>query len=502
MTEAFTTIGDGISSDGPALTLVPDVPEEAYVGRHAAPRAETEAYEGMPAPELVYGEDIISQLRKEMDHKVADVEWRLAQAYEQKLRTLTGGAPVDMVTVEDINDGVHRLTGYTLTNNTPAGGITWASLHVVFKGVDYTIANGSLTSAQKYAWFVKPASGTAATLQVGAAMPTLGPEDALIFVNNNGVGVSALESSVPAALPSGVVTSAALASDVSGLLTQLQNDLLLAQNTADGAVQTYFQNEAPWANGTTQDPAKVGDIWYDADNGGAFRWSGAGGSPVNQWIRIADTDTSALQSRLNTRTTTYVANNTPGPVALEGGFVTGDLWMVTDQGNKFKRWNGTAWADITIGDAALATGISAAKITGTLATGNIPVLDAATKLSGTAPLSVIPTIPLDSKTSGVVPIGQVPTIPLDTKVSGTLPIGNVPTIPLDTKTSGTLQASKVGAGVAGAVLNSATGTVGTNQIAGNAVTSAQIATNAVTNAQIANGSVQPVNINAAFHIVY
>lgn len=415
--------------------------------------------EGVPAapPEVIAG-DPVSELREEFRLAVADIEWRLAQVYEQKLRTLNGGQPVDMVTVEDMNDTVHRLTGYTLTQNTPVGGGTWASLHIVLKGIDFTIANGTLTSAQKYAWFIRSsavvtgATGTA-TLVVGNSLPVLGPEDALIFVNQGGVVTSALEASIPPAVGLGAVTQQMLASDVTGLLTQLQADLLLAQDSADGAVTTYFQNAAPWPAGAPAPSGsannEVGDVWYDSDDGGAFRWSGTAGTPTaNTWVKIADTDTSAIAAKLNTKVTTYVATNAVPPVAPAGGFTTGDMWMVTDQGNRFKRWTGAAWADITLGDAALATGISAAKISGELATANIPVID------------------LTAKTSGNIPVGRVP------------------------------------AGVNGAVLTTATGTVGTTQIANNAVGTAQIANGAVGATQVANGAIQPAKVNFPNHLVY
>jgi hypothetical protein len=406
--DAFSEeVFDGSADDGQVQNVTslvkrpaPEVTPEPGPVFASAPL--TVVPDGTPAPAPVYDmDDPIQALRAEVDAKVADMEWRLAQVYEQKLRMLTGGAPVDMVTVEDINDGVHRLTGYTLTQNSPVGGGTWASLHIVLKGVDFTIADGSITSANKYAWFVRStavvngSTGTA-TLVVGNSVPVLAPDDALIFVNNGGVITSALEASMPAALPAGIVTNASLAADLSARLTQFQTDITAAQNSADGSVTTYFASNPPWPAGAPAPSGaanrEVGDVWYEADApGGAFRWSGTAGTPTaNTWVKIADTDTSALAALVNTKVTTYVATFAAGPVVPAGGFVEGDLWMVTDQGNKFKRRQSGAWVDITLGDAALATGISASKISGELAVANIPVID------------------LTAKTTGNIPVGRVP----------------------------------------------------------------------------------------------
>jgi hypothetical protein len=449
--ELLSAAGNGIDlTPPPVLTVVPDLPE-VYVGKRRKEYVEEvqAIAEGEPAaPPIVDPTDLVSVLREEMRVAVADIEWRLKQVYEQKLRMATGGAPVDMVTVEDINDGKHRLTGYTLTPNTPTGGITWASLHLVFKGVDYTIANGSTTN--KYIWFVK-ADATAVTattaniiLRTATTMPTLGLEDALVFINNNGVPRSILEESVPSAVAPGSIDNAALAADVNLILTNLRSDLTNAQATADGAIQSYVQDTAPWANGSTQDPGKVGDVWYDSNDGGAFRWSGPGGSPVNTWVRIADTDVASLASKVGTKTTTYVSANASPPVApaaqggVPAGFAVGDFWMVTDQGNMFRRWSGSAWVDLQIGDAGISA-VSGGKVGTGINASNVTIGTLSGSLVGTG-------------------------------ISGS----NI--------TTGTVVAARVGAGVNGAVLTTASGQIGTTQLADSAV--------------------QPQKLNTAFHILY
>ena len=374
-----------------------------------------------------------SSLKAEVLRMVADIEFRLARQYELRLRQVTG--VIEKIGVEDMVVGHAAVTGYVMLSNsngstTVAGSIAWQSLHVVLMGVDYTIANGF--TANKYAWFVKPATYTQGVsadvvLVTGNTLPAggFGPNDALVFVNNGGVPQSAMESSIPVAVSPGAITNQSLAAEVSSVLTGLRTDITNAQATADGSIVSYFQNDPPWATGTVQDAAKTGDVWYDANDGGQFRWSGPGGTPVNTWVRVADTDTTALAAKVNTKVTTYVS--AAAPTAPTGGFTIGDFWVDSDEGNVIKRWDGSAWQTIQLGNGAI-SGVDGSKIGGVLTASTIPVLD------------------------------------------------------LATKTSGTLQASKVGAGVNGAVLGTATGTVGSTQVA--------------------QGAITPPKINAAYHLLY
>lgn len=350
-------------------------------------------------------------IHEEMAAYVADAERRLAQAREIENAIITG-AP-RQVHAEDLNIGKHLVDGYNLTANSPvAGSIAWANLHIVYLGVDYTITDGN--TALKYAWFVKPGSGTSATLSTSNTLPTLGANDALIFINNSGTPISVLESSVVYAVGPGAIGNAQLDSTTQTLLTNLQNNDVTLQAAIDGQIVSYFQSAAPWPTGTAHNgDTNMGDIWYDSDpGGGAYRWSGATGTPANTWVKIADTDTSGLTSLINTKVTTYLANASPGPTAPSGGFTTGDMWMVIDQGNKLRRWSGSAWVDVLIGDGAIASGISGAKIGSGIDAGNV--------------------------------------------------------------TTGTLSATRVGTGVNGAVLSTATGTVSSTQIATGAVTPVKI----------------------------
>lgn len=353
-------------------------------------------------------EAVKAGVRHEMDAAVADIERRLAQAREIERANATG-IPRETVHAEDINVNFHMIDGYTLTANSPAAGsIAWASLHVVLAGVDYTIADGN--TANKYAWFIKPGTGTAVTMQTGNTMPVLGASDALIFVNNGGVPISVLESSITYAVGPGVVGNAQLDTSTQTLLSNLQANDTAIQSRLDGVITSYYQDAAPWAAGAASPgggDVNMGDIWYDSNDGGAFRWTGATGTPANAWQRIADTSTAEIAAKVNTKTTTYLG--TTAPVAPAGGFTSGDLWLDSANGNVVKRWDATlnagagGWTTLQVGDAAI-SGIGGAKvgtgISGTnITTGTVPGARIGTGVAptvltgaGTVPMAGIPSL--------------------------------------------------------------------------------------------------------------
>jgi len=447
------TNGAGIQSAGvlpepeptaPVLTVVPDLIEETVEMKLVPEVVElpkrTPNLDPSDLAAILSNEDAINAIRalfqKDFDAAVADSERRLAQARELEDSAIRGTPR--MVHAEDLNLPFPVTDGYLLTANSPSTGyIAWSSLHVVLEGIDYLIADGNTNL--KYAWFVKPASGTSVTLQTSNTMPTLGAKDALIFVNNSGVPVSVLESSIAYAVGPGAVNSDALAADVKLTLTNLQNADIAIQGKLDGVITSYYQNDAPWPAGSPSPSGgdtNMGDIWYDANDGGAFRWTGASGSPANTWQRIADTSTAEIAAKVNTKISTYISST--APVAPTGGFTVGDFWVDTANGNVSKRWDGSGWVTIQLGDAAI-SGVSGAKIGSGINASNVTT----GTLTGTL---------------------------VGTGINGS----NV--------TSGTVVAARVGAGVAGAALGSATGQVGSSQIASNAVT--------------------PAKINAAFHLLY
>lgn len=125
----------------------------------------------------------------------------------------------------------------------------------------------------------------------------------------------------------------------------LAND---AQATADGKVQSFFQDEAPTAEG-------VGDLWFDTDNGNVqYRWDGeAWGLAQDQWIGVAIQAAADAQATADGKVTTFTGETAPTAEGL------GDLWYQESTGF-LKRWNGAAWVNIATtnnarGDYAAAT---------------------------------------------------------------------------------------------------------------------------------------------------
>jgi hypothetical protein len=142
-------------------------------------------------------------LHDKLSHFLEDISFRIGQLYELGARN--AGTAKGTVFAEDLNikDRVY-LTGYTVTNNSPAAGsIAWADLHVVYGGEDYAIANGN--TALKYVYFT--ASTTPTTLKTSATKPVLADGDVLLFINESGVHRNML-SDTNASLPRQVATNA------------------------------------------------------------------------------------------------------------------------------------------------------------------------------------------------------------------------------------------------------------------------------------------------------
>lgn len=111
----------------------------------------------------------------------------------------------------------------------------------------------------------------------------------------------------------------------------LAND---AQATADGKVQSFFQDEAPVAEG-------IGDLWFDTDNGNVqYRWDGtAWVIAQDQWIGAAIQAAADAQATADGKVTTFTEETAP---TAEG---VGDLWYQPSTGF-LKRWDGTNWINI------------------------------------------------------------------------------------------------------------------------------------------------------------
>jgi hypothetical protein len=162
-----------------------------------------------------------------------------------------------------------------------------------------------------------------------------------------------------------------------------------AQATADGAIRTYYQSSAPTGlNGTTD----VGDMWFDTDDGQAYRWNGT------TWVIIEDNSIAvALAAAQNAQTTadgkitSYYQTGIPVVGEL------GDLWYDTDDKNKpyycssISPLTWTSLRDGTIADAATQAAQAAAAAAAAQATANTAQTAATT--DGAPPTtSPVPTV--------------------------------------------------------------------------------------------------------------
>jgi len=193
---------------------------------------------GKRLPQVVRTEqDIRDLMQAEFSHFLSDIEYRLKQTYEVQRRTISAaehrlsdksierlsdaGVPVmaeGTVYAEDLNLMIPMLTGYTVTNNTPAGAITWASVHIVYGGIDYAIADGACAATDYYMWFdlstatAPVGNNSTATMQKSLVSnkPTLDTGDAIVFLNNAGTPVKVMEMNIPPVVANGAVDTGAL----------------------------------------------------------------------------------------------------------------------------------------------------------------------------------------------------------------------------------------------------------------------------------------------------
>lgn len=116
-------------------------------------------------------------IRDELHGLLNDISYRLGVLYDAE----NGGR----VGSRDLNLASHQLDGYTVTDNSPvAGSIEWADLNVVYKGVNYDIADGNTN--KKYIWWDFSATPNTA-LQSSDTKPVLTDDDVLVFINHSGV---------------------------------------------------------------------------------------------------------------------------------------------------------------------------------------------------------------------------------------------------------------------------------------------------------------------------
>lgn len=126
-----------------------------------------------------------------------------------------------------------------------------------------------------------------------------------------------------------IATAAAAASTAQTAAAAALTAAEAAQATADGSIRTFYQSAAPWANGSSQPAEVVGDLWFDVDDGQAYRWSGT------TWVIIEDNSIAAALAAAQTAQTTADGKitsyyQTSIPVVGE----LGDLWYDTNDQNK------------------------------------------------------------------------------------------------------------------------------------------------------------------------
>ncbi len=107
-----------------------------------------------------------------------------------------------------------------------------------------------------------------------------------------------------------------------------------AQSTADGKIQSFYQDAEP-ASGMSN-----GDLWFDTDDGNrAYRYDGTAWQDAqDSGISTALSEAADAQATADGKVTTFFTTSTPTAEAV------GDLWY-NDSTKLLKRWNGTTWDD-------------------------------------------------------------------------------------------------------------------------------------------------------------
>lgn len=169
-----------------------------------------------------------------------------------------------------------------------------------------------------------------------------------------------------------------------------------AQSTADGKIETYFQDNPPTVN------LADGDLWVDTDdNNKLYRYQ----QSSTTWILIQDSNTSLVaandaQATADGKVTSFFSPSAPTPEGI------GDIWFDTDDNNKPYRYNGSVWESVQDGS------IETAQLTANTAAANAlqAIADAATA-QGTADGKVTtyysPSAPIHSPPTVVLAEGDL-----------------------------------------------------------------------------------------------
>jgi hypothetical protein len=181
---------------------------------------------------------VMDQSMKSLLH---DIDYRISI-----LADLAAGANRVHSAELSMNIPWHLLDGFTFDANKPtAGNIKWTGCHIVYKGIDYTIADGN-TDKKYVCWLLS--SPTAFTC--GDVKPELTIDDVIVAINDNGTpriqivpgkmvhGSSILSGSVD----SGELANGAVISDKIGALAVIEGKIasnaVTSNKIQDNAVTT------------------------------------------------------------------------------------------------------------------------------------------------------------------------------------------------------------------------------------------------------------------------
>jgi len=206
----------------------------------------------------------------------------------------------------------HLLDGFTVTDNSPqVGYIAWSNLHIVYKGIDYTITDGNTNL--KFAWWDYSVSTT--TLQCQDTLPDTTDDDLIIFLNKNGIHATVptttcidgsliiTESILAGALSANCVTSEKIYAGAV-IAEKIATDAVVASKIYAGAITTDKLDAAAittakiadlavtnakierWILGKsgTSFPASPsdGEVFYRTDQDICYRYSSA----ATTWIAV------------------------------------------------------------------------------------------------------------------------------------------------------------------------------------------------------------------------
>lgn len=128
-----------------------------------------------------------------------------------------------------------------------------------------------------------------------------------------------------------------LNADIAEALETAEN----AQATADGAIVSFWQDSPP-VIGSGAGQAKVGDIWFDTNDGNKI-YRVVGSSWVDaqdDQLALALSAATTAQATADGKVKTFFQSTAPTATAI------GDLWFNTTAGvKKLFRWNGSTWSD-------------------------------------------------------------------------------------------------------------------------------------------------------------